>query len=133
MGNGIGIIISIFLLILIFIIFLIGQDIINFRIGEPDLRASLGERFTVGENQFTVIQEEDLKIEVKEFIYSPCEEGMYCVWSGLRVTLEFTKGGEKISKDFELKDDFRFVFDYKVTMIDTDYETYVDLKVERVD
>ncbi len=132
MGNGVGIIISIFLLIMIFIVFLISQDIIVFA-KEPDLKASLGERFTLTEDHSVMIEDEDLEMKIVEFIYSPCPKGEDCLWSGLRVTLEFTKDGEEMSKNFESKKDFRFVFDYKVIMIDTDYDTYVDLKVEKVD
>ncbi len=134
MGNEVAVIISIFLLILISIVVLINQGVINVGINKgPHLEASLGEKFKLRENQDAIVMNESLKIEIKEFIYSPCTEGMYCVWSGLRVTLEFTKDGETISKDFESKKDFRFAFDYRVTMINTDYETYVDLKVEKIE
>ena len=133
MSEGIGIVVSVIILAAIIFVFLVIQDVINFRIGEPDVTASLGQRFTIGETHFTIIEEEGLEVRVLEFINSSCPEGAYCTWTGKRVDIEFTKDNEIVYKSFDLEDDFRFVFGYKVTMLKTDYETYVDLKVEKTD
>jgi hypothetical protein len=132
MGHEIGVVVSVIILAAIIFVFLIIQDVINFRVGEPDIEASLGEKFRVGESHFTKIEEEGLESRILEFVYSPCLEDTYCIWSGTRVDIEFTKDNEIVYKGFELEEDFRFIFDYKVTMLETDYKTYADLKVERV-
>ena len=131
MTKAVLLVVSMIFLVMITLLFLWDKGIIEFNKG-PELIVSLDEKFKLKENQKALVENRDLEIKIKEFIYSPCS-GMDCVWSGLRVTLEFTKDGETISKNFESKKDFRFVFDYKVIMIDTDYNTYIDLKVEKVD
>jgi hypothetical protein len=60
---------------------------------------SINEEFLLKKNQTAFLPEENIYIELKEIIYSPCPKDVICVWSGLGVKIN-------VSKDNDFKEIF---------------------------
>jgi hypothetical protein len=86
-----------------------------------------GVEFTLRQNQIARMEGNDLEIEIVEFYNSPCPPELQCFWSGLGVGLEYRSGGE-VRKGVDLTQ----AFGYQTTILDTDYESYADLVMEKI-
>lgn len=92
------------------------------------LFVSLDEEFVLHKNQSAVIESEDLAlVTIYEFYNSPTPEGARSDWSGVGIDFEYRHAGEVIRGI-----NYKGAFGYKVTIIDTDYETFARLKVAKI-
>ena len=82
------------------------------------LHVSLGEAFTLHENQSALINSEDFEIAILQFYNSPCPANVQCVWSGVGIKFGYKhKGKAEIGMMVH-------AFGYQTTIIESDYETY---------
>ena len=82
----------------------------------------LGQEFTLEKDQIVNISNTGLKIKIKEFSYNPCSTE--CIWSGIGINFEYNLD-EKIENGMNLVQ----AFGYQINIIDTDYKTYANLIV----
>ncbi len=87
----------------------------------------LDNSFILNKNQKAVISEENLEVKITHFVNSPCPKGSQCVWSGLGITFEYSYNG-KTESGLNLTQ----AFGYEVKVIDTDYETFAKIKVNKI-
>lgn len=92
------------------------------------LYISIGEEFTLHENQIAMIENENYKIKITQFFNSPCPKGVACIWSGIGIAFEYTSNGE-VTKGVNLVQ----AFGYQTTVIDTDYKSYAKLKITKIE
>lgn len=91
------------------------------------LYVSLGEEFTLHENQSAIIENDNYEIKITEFFNSPCPKDAQCFWSGVGIAFEYTLIGE-VKGGVDLVQ----AFGYQTTIIDTDHETYAKLKITKI-
>ena len=90
------------------------------------LTVDLGADFVLHENQAAKIKGEGLEIKVTQFHNSPCPTGARCIWSGIGISFEYHYLDEIQSGINKLQ-----AFGYQTTVIESDHETFVRLKVEK--
>jgi len=90
--------------------------------------ALLGKAFMLKEGQTAVISGTDLEVTVTKFFNNPCPVDVRCVWSGIGIGFRYSFGGKTAEGTDLVK-----AFGFQTTIVDTDYETFAQLVVERVD
>ncbi len=91
-----------------------------------DLSVSLGEEFTLHENQSAKIESEGYEVTITSFANSPCPEDVVCVWEGVGIAFEYTYDGE-MKKGMNLTR----AFGYETTIVDSDYETFAIVSITK--
>ncbi len=84
----------------------------------------LDETFILGLGQTAKLASSDYQISINNFINSPCPKGAQCLWSGQGINWQHSFKGENKSGLNLLQ-----AFGYKITLIDTDYQTFAKLKI----
>lgn len=110
-------------------IVLVSGCIIN---GQKEVDVGLNEAFKLEENQAAVLKDENIRIKLTEIIYSPCPEGVKCIWSGLGVKLMvFTGEGNDTPEVFLLEmGDEKSIFGLTIQNIEVK-SSYVTLMVKK--
>ena len=122
----VGIILS--AIIFFFLMGVVGYLFINNNRNLETQYVSLGTKFVLHENQSAIIKNEGLEIKVLKFYNSPCPSGVLCGWSGIGIGLEY-KYKNEVKKGINLVK----AFGYKTDIIDTDHETYIKLRVNKIE
>ncbi len=91
------------------------------------ISVSLGQPFTLKKAQVAKMADTGLEVEVKAFYNNPCPEGRQCMWSGIGIDFEYRLNGQ-VQKGLDLVQ----AFGYKITLLKSDYETYANLKLEKI-
>lgn len=87
------------------------------------INISFGEKFSLEKGDIAYLRDINAELYLKGFTYSPCPEGMQCVWSGLAVHYEFRVNGkiytdaEPLSIPYEIevgKSDFKSFSEFTV-------------------
>jgi hypothetical protein len=92
------------------------------------MTVSLGQSFTLKKNQVATIADTGLEVTIRTFYNSPCVADVQCVWSGVGTEFEYRLNGQ-VQRGVDLAE----AFGYRMTTINTDYETYATLIVEKMD
>jgi len=90
------------------------------------ITVGLGEEFTLHKNQIAYVKNEDLQIKINQFI-GKCPDNMECFWAGAP-ELNITQDNK--TEALLMKSNILNLDRYRITIIDTDMETYVKLKVQ---
>lgn len=93
---------------------------------EAGATAALGQEFTIGKNCLVEISDTNLDVRITGFYNHPCPKDVSCIWSGLRVDLEYRVNGAVKNYIDLVRDD-----GYQTRIVKSDYETYATLRVEK--
>ena len=91
------------------------------------LTVPLGYNFTLNKGQTAKIGNTGLEVTITGFINSGCPAGAECFWSGQGIEFEYRFNGETLSGM-----DLVQAFGFEVTVVESDYETYASLIVEKM-
>jgi len=95
---------------------------------EKEIIVDLGKEFTLVENQSAIIKELNVSLKIKYFVYSPCPEGVNCIWSGLEVGYELTVDGRTYDSHLS---SLPPESPYEVFVKDTDFQTYATFIIDK--
>lgn len=90
---------------------------------------SLGKKFTLKKGETARVKGLNVFLKVKDFIYSPCPKGVYCIWSGLAVVYELTVDGKIYSNSSDDSPIYKAPYDVDVKK--TDYKTYATFVINK--
>ncbi len=86
----------------------------------------LGEEFRIAKGQTASIAGTDFQLEILAFFNQPCPPNVNCIWSG--VGIEFEYRNDRLSRrGINVME----AFGYKITVIQTDYESFAILRVTK--
>jgi len=94
---------------------------------------SLGEEFTLKKGETARVEDLNVFLKVKDFIYSPCPKEVQCIWSGLAVVFELTVDGKVYGSLFDNSPHNVPLHKspYDVLVEKTDYKTYATFVINK--
>ena len=99
------------------------------KIYEQDIiSVNLCEKFWLIENQTASVESEDLQLKLTKIIYSPCPEGVMCIWSGLGAEFEVSKYNKTM---LSIESHYKEFFGFKIDMMEVT-QTYVGFKISKI-
>lgn len=98
---------------------------------EDELQIALGVGFTLKGDQSAALKDEDFEIKIATYHNSPCPEGANCLWSGVGLSIEYIYKGELGNRLVPQGPVSVEVADYQVSVMDTDYETFANLRITK--
>lgn len=90
------------------------------------LSVGLEEKFELRRGQSAALAGSGLEIEILKFFNRPCPPNVRCVWSGIGIEFEY-----RISAQSRRGINLVRAFGYKVSVIESDYESYAVLKISQ--
>ncbi len=92
-----------------------------------DAMTDSGGVFTLHENETATVG--DFNATVENFIYSPCPDDVTCVWSGIGIEFRFSTVNESEKRLVEQGTDEINIYNHTVIILDSDYQTFVELNI----
>ena len=88
---------------------------------------NLGEEFTLAKGQSAIIKDLNVSLKIIDFIYSPCQKGSQCFWSGLAVVYELSVNGKVYVSSLG---NSIYGAPYDIFIKKTDYKTFATFVID---